>query len=63
MDVVKETCFLEIKQVLSRSAAAGEKKLVLTREDVNTIRSLLDQLNKSQQLLTRVLVRIFTMCV
>lgn len=63
MDKVEETRFLEITQVFGSSAVTDEKKLVLTEEDLNTIFSLLDQLNESQQLLSNVLVRIFTMCV
>lgn len=63
MENVEETCFLEIKQVFSSSVLNDEKKLVLTLEEVNTLRSLLDQLNELQQLFQHVLVRIFTVCV
>lgn len=63
MDKVEETRFLEITQMFGSSAVTDEKKLVLTEEDLNTIFSLLDQLSESQQLLSNVLVRIFTMCV
>ena len=63
MDKVEETYFLEITQVFSSSAVTDEKELVLTLEDVNTFRSLLDQLNEFQQLLQHVLVGIFTVCV
>ena len=60
MDKVEETYVLEITQVFtSISAVTDEKKLKLTREDVNTIRSLLDQLNECQQKLHHVMVRKF----
>ena len=62
MDEVEETCFLEITQVFSSSAETNEKKLVLTLDDVNTFRSVLDQLNEFQHLLQDILVRIFTVC-
>jgi len=57
----EEMRFVEITQVFRSSAVTFEKKLVLTDEDLNTISSLLNQLNESQQLLTNVLVRLFTM--
>ena len=64
MDKVEETYVLEITQVFTSSSAVTDKrKLKLTREDVNTMRSLLDQLNECQQKLHRVLVRKFSMCV
>ena len=65
MDEVDETYVLEIsaRQVFSSSVVTNEKKLKLTREDVNVIRTLLNQINGSQQLLRNVLVRIFSMCV
>ena len=61
--LLEETYFLEITQVFSSSAVTDYKELVLTLEDVNTFRSLLDQLNEFQQLLQHVLVGIFTVCV
>jgi len=57
----EEIRFVEITEVFRSSAVNIEKKLVLTDEDLNTISSLLNQLNHSQQLLTNVLVRLFTM--
>ena len=63
MDKVEETYFLEITQVFSSSAVTDDKELVLPLEDVNTFRSLLDQLNEFQHLLQHVLVGIFTVCV
>ncbi|KAL9982608.1 hypothetical protein ACROYT_G004673 [Oculina patagonica] len=50
MNSFGETCFVEFKiaQVFSASVK-DEKKLVLTREDVNTMRSLLDQLYRFQR--------------
>ena len=64
MDEVDETYVLQItRQVFSSSVVTNEKKLKLTREDVNVIRTLLNQINGSQQLLHNVLVRIFSMCV
>ena len=64
MDEVDETYVrVEItRQVLSSSVVTNEKKLKLTREDVNVIRTLLNQINGSQQPLHNVLVRIFSMC-
>ena len=63
MDKVEETYFLEITQVFSSSVVTDDKELVLPLEDVNTFRSLLDQLNEFQHLLQHVLVGIFTVCV
>lgn len=65
MDKVEETYVLEITQVFSSSAVTvtDEKKLKLTREDVNTIRSLLDKLDECLQQLYHVLVRKFSICV
>lgn len=65
MDKVEETYVLEITQVFSSSAVTvtDEKKLKLTREDVNTIRSLLDKLDECLQQLHHVLVRKISMCV
>ena len=53
----EETRFVEVTQVFSSSAVTNEKKHLLNEEDLNTIFSLLDQLNGSQQLLTNFLVR------
>ena len=64
MDEVDETYVsLEItRQVFSSSVVTKEKKLKLTREDMNAIRTLLNQINGSQQPLHNILVRIFSMC-
>lgn len=57
MEKFEETIFLEIAQEFFASVD-DEKKLVLTTEDVNTLRSYTDQLSEFQrELCEGVLVR------